>query len=76
MVNLQSAASLHLEYRMMADNTTQVFSELMTAFPMQSFPKHAARVWRYAALAEMWGAVATQLSPSKKNYLDEWRTGK
>lgn len=75
MRELQSAVSLHLEYRMSAEKEAQIFSDLMTTFPMRSFPKHAARVWRCAVLAEIWAIVATKLSPDKKDYLEKWRTG-
>lgn len=75
MREIQSAASLHWEYRTKAENATETYNRLKTAFPLHQFPKHAARVWQLAVLAEVWGAIATKLSPDKKDYLNEWRTG-
>lgn len=71
----QTAVTLHLEYRLATDNATQVYSDLRTAFPLGSFPKHAARLWRYGMLAEMWGLIATELCGRKVDYLERWRTG-
>lgn len=71
----QTAATLHLQYRMIADNEAQVFSDLRTAFPMRPFPKHAARAWRFAMLAEVWGIIATELCGRKVDYIEKWRTG-
>ena len=71
----QTAANLHLEYRLATDNATQVYSDLRTISPFRSFPKHAARLWRFGMLAEMWGIIATELSGRKVDYLERWRTG-
>jgi hypothetical protein len=76
MRNSQSAESLFLEYKLAADSDTQVYSDLMTAFPTNAFPKHAARAWKSAMLAEVWGTVATKLCGGKVDYIENWRTGK
>ncbi len=76
MDDLRKAGELHTEYRMLADRETQIFSDLMTAYPLKSFPRYAARVWQCGMLAEIWGVIATQLSPDRRDYIDEWRTGK
>jgi len=60
---------------MAADNAAQVYSDLSTAFPLGSFPKHASRVWQYGMLAEMWGLIATKLCGRKVDYIERWRTG-
>jgi len=75
MMNPQFAASIHTEYRMKAENEAETYNRLKTAYPFNAFPKAAARLWRYAVLAEAWGAIATKLSGDKKDYLNDWRTG-
>jgi hypothetical protein len=72
-MNMQSAKSLFFEYRALARNEAQVYNDLKTAFPMQSFPKHARRFWKSAVLAELWGSIATQLGSDKIDYLKQWR---
>lgn len=71
----QTAASIHFQYRAMANNETQVYSDLRTAFPMRPFPKHAARAGRFMLLAEVWGIIATELCGRKVDYIEKWRTG-
>lgn len=71
----QMAANLHMHYRTAADNATQVYSDLRTTFPLMSFQKHAARAWQAAMLAEIWGAIATELCGRRVDYLERWRTG-
>jgi hypothetical protein len=70
------AADIHREYRTATDNATQIFTDLKTDFPLGSFPKHAARVWKYGMLAEVWAVIATNLCNGEVNYLEQWRTGK
>lgn len=75
MKDLRSAATIHLQYRMMADNEAQVYSDLRTTFPLRPFPKHAGRAWRFGMLAEIWGVIATELCGRKVDYIEKWRTG-
>jgi hypothetical protein len=72
----QSAESLFLEYRALADNYTQILSDLLTRTPTGAFPKVAAQVWRFGMLAEAWGKIATKLCGGKVDYIENWRTGK
>jgi len=70
------ANHLFLEYRVLVDNELGVYNNLHTTFPGAAFPKHAARVWRFAMLAHIWGTMATKLCGGRVDYIEEWRSGR
>ena len=74
--DLRTAASLHFMYRAMAENETQTFSNLKSAFPLREFKEHARLIWQYGMLAELWGRTATALCKGRIDYLAKWRSGR
>lgn len=75
MVMSESEKMFH-KYRTTMEHFLQVYGHIKTRFPHEAFPSIAAQIWRNGMLAEMWGTIATMLSPTKRNYLREWREGK
>lgn len=75
MAKNQLAKDLFQEYKLRTENKAETYNRLKTAFPLNSFPKHAAMVWQLGVLAEAWGSIATVLSGGKIDYIQDWRKG-
>lgn len=70
----EMAKDLFEQYRVQAKTHLANYVALRMSFPFADLTPHARRVWRTAALAEMWAIIATQLSGGQVDYIEVWRT--